>query len=300
MINDTENNNTENTNTEDFEESLDLPTTTDSIKEEDNTTATESTEEPSVVEKDKKQTKEEVEPGYVPIRAVQDERTKRQALEHKLKVLSERFDQVIDAMVSGKKPEQEKEEDIKLPDFTVDPLGHLKVSIGLLAEQLKSISEKEQKRSIDEANNNIGAALTSRWQTDIQNAAAKDPDFIKAVDFLAKARFAELDALGYSQKEALAIISNEAREIAEKSYKEMDETGTTYNAAERLAKLAKLRGFNSTTVVRKKDPTTLRNISGGAVKAPASISAEFIDSLSEDEYAEFMKGRDWRKLNQSR
>lgn len=237
----------------------------------------------------------------VPLAALQDERTKRQALELKLKTLTERFDQVIDAMAAGKKPAQEPEQQ-QIPDWTVDPLGHLRTSLGILAEEVKKISQGSQQRDQREAQHSQETVLSNRWMADIHLASTAKPDFMEAVAFLAKVRTEELSTLGYNQDEITRILSTEAKDLAERSYKEMEDTGQRYNAAEKLYTLAKLRGYGATSETKaqpKKDPKTVRGVNSSSKSAPPVITAEFIDSMTEEEYGEFMKGRDWRRMHLS-
>lgn len=239
-------------------------------------------------------------PETVPLEALKDERTKRQVLEDKLAQLTARFDRVIDSMITGQQQAQQPkvEEGPAIPDWNTDPLGFLKVSIELLGEKIKGVTET-QKTTVEQTNAaNQNISLAQRFHADIAAYRSKVPNFDKALNFLADNYNKELLSIGYSEQEALQIISADAKGIVDRAYK------AGKNPAKVMYDRAVSRGYReeaTPTAEPAADPVpSKQNLAKGlgsaSGKAVRKVTSDHIAQMNEDQFESFMKGRSWEKL----
>lgn len=239
----------------------------------------------------------------VPLAALMDERTKRQALEQQLKELTGRFDQVVNGLISGKSKPVDEPQVPELPDYNVDPLGHLKASIAQLAEQMQGLSgsftKQQETQQVKEADN----ALTTRWMTDIQSLISTKPDLNDALSFLAESRTAELAEFGLNPQEIVVQIGQEARELAQRSYAEMEKTGKRYNPVEKLYQIALKRGYTAKTngsvppLSPKGNPAAVRTFDTPSQTAGPTVTGEAIAKMTEKQFEDFMKDKSWKDIH---
>lgn len=232
----------------------------------------------------------------VPLKALQDERAKRQVVENRLDEVSKKFDRVLEALIASQPKPEEKEakEEIEIPDYNVDPLGHLRITNELLRKQLEGLSNVISDRDKQSEVTANQSALNNRWLSDINTYSLNVPDVHEAFKFLANQKAEELKELGYEQQEILGIISEETRELVQRAYKK------GANPVDILYKHAGKRGYKVTQVkgngAEKRDVKSARGFEKpGTTGQP--ITADAITNMTEDQFEDFMKNKDWKQLH---
>lgn len=232
----------------------------------------------------------------VPLAALQDERTKRQVLEGQLDSLTKKFDRVVEALIASQ-PQKKEEELPTLPDFNVDPLGHLKVALELAEAKIKALTEGNTKTSQAMAQKAEVDQLSTRWLADITRFAATTPDVHEAFKFLSGSRAEELKDVGYSDQEVFQIISADTRELVQRAYKQgKDPVDILYKAAKKRGYATKGEA-NGQKKAETKDPRIVRGFDQRTTKQAGPITSDSIAKMTEEEFEAFMKGKNWRDLH---
>jgi hypothetical protein len=180
----------------------------------------EAASEPEAAVESPKPVHEPLEEGQrvVSVKALQEERAKRQAMERKLAELEARLSQPA-------QPQPQEQTDAE-PDPEIDPIGYL-----------KHIKAEHERRKAMEAETVEEQRLMAAYRADAASFRQEAPDFQDAYNYLIKSRVQELQAIGTDPAEIPAIIKNDELGIAARARA----LGT--NAAQIAYSFAKARGY---------------------------------------------------------
>jgi len=167
--------------------------------------------------------------GFVPHGALHSEREKRKALEKQFAELQ--------AQVESLKAPKEPEPEMQVPDPILDPDGFKRWAVDQAKQQQQQFQQFETKRP-EEARMQQMVQAAAKAEQDF---AAKTPDYMNAVNYMAENRKAELAAYGYSPEQAEAILANDANTIVSNAL------ASGRNPAEVLYQAARLRGYGLAT-----------------------------------------------------
>jgi hypothetical protein len=231
--------------------------------------------------------------------AMQEEREKRRELQDELRETRLRQQRMEEAF--QKFIERANNPEPKAPDFDENPLENLRYEQERLKQAQMRMHETELQRAQREQAYVKQQEFISKYQSDAASFTEKNPD-----DYLVKSRLEEHKAAGYTNEQANRLVIEDEMAIASRAYQE------GVNPAERVYKIAKLRGFNhqpkpqsqphATSDKEKFEAVTkgiqasksLSNGGGGKVDKPLTL--ESLTELSDDEFdrvdwKRFWKGR---------
>jgi hypothetical protein len=153
----------------------------------------------------------------VSLKALQEERQKRQEIERRLAEMENWL-----AQGQQQQPQQQFEE----PDPETDPIGALKYT----RQQLEQIRQAEQSRSQEGYFKNV-------YQQDAQRFASQTPDFGPAYQYVIQSRAQELEAIGTPPDVISQIVQAEEMQLVSTAMR------NRVSPAEAIYKFAKARGF---------------------------------------------------------
>lgn len=224
----------------------------------------------------------------VPLSALHEERERRKELKAELENVRRQQMEMEAQLRQYMTAVTPKEENV--PDPDTDPLGALSYNLQKINERQAQIEEWRAKQTQIEQQTQYEAQLRQRAAAVAQEYTKANPAFPDAYAFVQKSRIEELQALGYNQDQAAAIYLDNEKAIVEKALQE------GANPAERIYKLAQVRGFRPGTA---EQPTqqkikqideglkASKSLSGGGAAQQYSldnISAVDLASLSDKEF----------------
>lgn len=235
-------------------------------------------------EEPKEEPREEPKEKYVPLAALHEEREKRKELKAKI----EKMEQLFQQFQQGKQQEQ------KPPiTFEDDPFEYLKQEV----QQVKTFADEQKQR--EQVTSDFQGTI-AKYTESARQFAAQNTDFQEAYRHLTLSRMAEYQEAGYSAEEANHLAQQDEMAIVKKALAD------DINPAERMYKLAKLRGYSkkveAPAEVPKPQPKldtiekgvkASQSLSNKGGASPKSLSLEDLadmDPNSED----FKKG--WKQL----
>jgi len=220
----------------------------------------------------------------VPYVALREERQKRQKereerlkLEGRLQIMEQEWRKSRDPA-----PEQPKE---------LDPLAKL--------ESVHKFAEEERQRQAHEGQRR---ALLTQYETSAREYEAEQPDFRAAYDHLVSSRVAELREMGHDAATAQEIAQNNELAIVNLAFSQ------GANPAERLYKLAKLRGYTPKKADAPKDTAqqklatvekgqqASKSLSQAAGSATKTNSLQALADMSDDEFDKATVGKKWENF----
>lgn len=252
----------------------------------------------------------------VPLAALQEERAERKRLRDEVQQMRDQQAALMQRILSAQQqPAQQQEQQIQIPDYATDPVGHLRAQNELLARQLQQVTahvagQTQQQQQMTQAQ---AAQLQFQHHLAADEAAFRQqaPDYDAAAVFLQQSRAAEYRALGMTNPMEIQQALNQdvmaMFGIAQRN-------GTS--VAEAAYNLAKARGYKAaqapgaggqgqaqqqdnaarlaTIAQGQQQAASLSGAGGGAV---APLSIEKLLSMSDTEFAKATSGMNWEKLN---
>lgn len=251
----------------------------------------------------------------VPLAALQEERAERKQLRDRMQQMEQQQTALIQRILASQQPAQQQEQQIQIPDYATDPVGHLRAKNDLLERQLRQVTEhvvgQTQQQQQFTQQHTAQMQIQHHLAADEAAFRQKAPDYDNAAAFLQQSRAAEYRALGMTnpmeiqqalQQDVMAMIS-----IAQRN-------GTS--VAEAAYNLAKTRGYKSAqasgaggqgqsqqqdnaarlaTIQQGQQQSASLSGAGGGGVPPMSI--EKLLSMSDADFAKATSGMNWEKLN---
>jgi hypothetical protein len=244
--------------------------------------------------------------------AMHEERERRKELQKRIDEINQRnatleqnFQRVMEKIYQQQQPQ------VKEPTFEEDPINALNYEQQRIKEFLRrQYQEEERQRQLIQYQSQQ-QALVNRYHNDAYSFMSKDaPDFKEAYQYLVQNRLQEYREAGYTEAQAQQLLVEDEFAITVKAY----EDGA--NPAERMYKLAKLRGYKATpaNVTQEQKAPEIKNLeqkldqlekgvnaskslSNVGGKSEKGLSLEEISHMSDDELDELMKDQKaWKKL----
>lgn len=185
--------------------------------------------------------------------------------------LSERLTLINEALAPTAAEKKTAEEEDPEPDVETDIFGHnawLKRQLIKQNGRLDAISKERQTEQQERQNERMQGDLVTYYRADAQKFAQSNADFADAYVHLVNTRLAELEAYGMDERQRDATIKAEERDLVLKAAIERQKNPDAPGPAERIYRLARLRGWNPTAA-----PATRANGNGAAAAAvPGSLA----------------------------
>jgi hypothetical protein len=184
----------------------------------------------------------------------------------------------------------------QVPEFEVDPAGHLKHQVETLNQTLASLRAQEEERRQRESANEAIARAQSLVARQEASFVEKNPDYYDALDYVRGKLRARFEILGVPKEELDAAVAQDLKVFGIRSLQ------GNANPAEKIYKLARIEGYTGT---REAQETKLATIAkgtqasrGARSSAPASNEPLTIEQAASLSYKELgrMSEDEWRKL----
>lgn len=241
---------------------------------------------------------------YVPLPAVQSAREENKVLRREMEELKTKWtggEQKLNALLQKLSPDKQE-----LPDYSKQPLEHLKAKNEELEAKIKALNESEEKRGKESETQTQLQAFQRDVIAAEKSFASKNPDYAEAVSKVQEIWRAELETAGVPEN---FIENTLARKGAQFSYAALQKE---QNPAEAVYKLAQRYGYKKLDKSEKdepnKDKDKLATIARGqeAEKSLASgkgnsdMSLEALATMSEEEMDAFVADpKSWKKLSKA-
>lgn len=229
----------------------------------------------------------------VPYNALHEERMLRKKERERNKELEERVQQ-------GERRLAELAEKFKPapPKFEENPAAHLKHQLDTVQSKLAETEKFKEEHQQQLAEQRKQQEFIETYRAKAADFTQTTPDFMEGYNFLRKARFDELKEAGYKPEKIHQILINEEKMIVEDAFNDEE------NPAERLYKMAKVRGYAKEKSQEQKQIETVQkgleasqtlSKGGGASKglsmqALAEMSEEEFNKLDEATFRKIMGG----------
>lgn len=234
---------------------------------------------------------------HVPIQAMLEERSKRQALQKqmaemaaKTEAMERRFQELL------------KRAEPPPPAFEENPAEHLKSRLDMTEQQLKAWNERAAQEQAAQKQAQDAQALHAFVEQHEQGFRAQAKDYDAAVQHLQQARAQEFITLGYSPSEAQMMVYRDALAIA------WEARARERNPAEVFYALAKQRGYAPAPAAPAPSATqkaALETVAAGIAKTQslgpsgggdADLTLAKLAEMDDSEFDKATSGENWRKL----
>lgn len=230
---------------------------------------------------------------FVPLGALQEERTKRQDAQQRETQLLERMNRLLEAQAQAQlqtqQPQQEPEKPIEIPAFVDDPEGHLNALKQQFQRELDTIRQGQAQTSQQQqAQQQLQQLAATVGQ---QEAAYRQttPEYDQALAFFNERKTAEYMALGLDAGAAAQQLARDYQGLAIRAQQ------ANTNPAQMLHNIAKALGFTAQQQPQqgqqppKQAPTSLSTINGSS-RAPdqrGNVTAKDIATMSNEDFDKF-------------
>lgn len=233
---------------------------------------------------------------FVPLGALQEERTKRQAAAEENRVLQERLNQFLAHQLQQQQVQQQQQQQPEVPQipaFIDDPEGHVKG----LVEQFNKVIEQQNQQIQQLSGHNQQSAAAQQLAVEVtaqENAfRATQPAYDGALAHFNAVKVAEYMALGATEQAARAQLARDYQGIA------MNAKQTNRSAPEMLFNISRALGYNPTAQQQqqqqqqaappKQAPTSLSNLpaDGRAPDQQGAVNAKAIAAMTNEEFDKF-------------
>jgi hypothetical protein len=182
-------------------------------------------------------------PGYVPHGALNEERTRRQQSEERLRelerqntLLQERTNLILQSV--QQQAQQPAQPQAEIPTIDKDPVGYLVGTIQRQGEEIQRLLQDSTQRQQAQQQTQQTLSLAQLAQVKENEFKAVTPDYEPALAYLMQQRQAELQAVGIRDPmQRQQILSNEYLTVAQIAL------GDNRNPAEAIYEIAKVRGY---------------------------------------------------------
>ena len=222
----------------------------------------------------------------VPLAALHEERSKRQALELQLQAQAQQLQQLQAQWQATQQAQQQAAEQAAIPDFDEDPRGYIEAKERQFAQALDHLQNgPAQQQQAALQHQQVTAAVVNLEQ----QFMAAVPDYEQAVDLVQRNADAQIRQLypQATEEQFQMIRSTALGEFARQCL------ASGANPAEKIYAKAQALGFKTSgQTPRREPPTSLGNLSGSA-RAPdekGAVSASDISSMSEAEFDKYWAG----------
>lgn len=232
--------------------------------------------ETSVVEKEvapieNKQTPEQIVENYK--RMAHAERMERKELQEQMKIMQQRFEQMISA-TNPKEPD---------PEYNDDPLGATFTKVDKVAQSVEQLkTEAEQRKHAD-----AYQSFVRNVQADEAQFMQKNTDYKDAVTFLQSRRINELQALGYDENTIRGVIAKDAMSLTQHAMQVGESPASfVYGYAKKLGYTTKQVGNIDTIAEGQK---VAKSVAGGAAPVSDGSLPQNLAEMTDTEFDALFK-----------
>lgn len=161
------------------------------------------TKEETVSRETEKQTPEQIAENYK--RMAHAERMERKQMAEQMKVMQQRFEQIL---AVAPKPEV-----TQAPVYEDDPLGATFDKVEKVAQKLERLEQTDVQRQQQEQ----FQGFVRNVQADEANFMTKTPDYKEAVNFIQQRRLQELQVMGYPEDKAMQVLASDAYAVTQRA-----------------------------------------------------------------------------------
>jgi hypothetical protein len=222
----------------------------------------------------------------VPLAALHEERSKRQALELQLQAQAQQLQQLQAQWQATQQAQQQVAEQAAIPDFDEDPRGYIEAKERQFAQALDQLQNGPAQQQQEAVQYQQLTATVSNLE---QQFMAATPDYAQAVDLVQRNADTQLRQM-YPQatEEQLQITRTGAlSEFARQCLM------SGVNPAEKIYAKAQALGFKTSDRTSRREPPTSLGSLGGSARAPdekGAVSASDISGMSEAEFDKYWAG----------
>ncbi len=254
-------------------------------------------QEEEISQEQPQETEQQQKEKFVPYGAMHEERMKRKEIQSQLESTTQRLSQMEQGWTRLMERMQEQQQP-KPPSFDEDPLESLRHDSEQIKQHLYQQQQAEQQRQQQYELEQRKQQFSNKYMDDANAYAQANPEFNEAVKFLAQARFDEYTASGLSRQEALQLLNDDEMAIASRAYQD------GVNPAERIFKLAKIRGFQVKAQKQEaeqklqtiqKGMQASKSLNGAGGKVSNEPTLESLATMTMEELDEFT-AKHWDKL----
>lgn len=222
---------------------------------------------------------EKKEEPKVNLGALHEERAKRKELESKVKMMEDRFNQILQS--------QQKQAEPQLPSLDEDPITNFDTRLQQQEQINQQLLQSQQQQALE-------TQVIDTYRAHAQQFVQQAPDFTDAYNYLIKGRVEELKLMGYDETTAQQAVKREEFGIAYQALQQ------GRNPAEMLHSIAKQRGWQSKPQQPQAVQKDLKVIEKGQQKSIPSgggapkgeLTLEALAEMDDDEF-----NAHWEKMN---
>ena len=222
-----------------------------------------------------------------------EERTKRKELQAQVDKMNDRWAQMVERMQNGQtqqpaaQPEQpaaQSSQEIEVPDFEEDPIGHLRAKNEILERQLNEVNQDRQQRQQQLTQVQQFEQLRTGVKQMEDEFVAKAPDYHEAVAYLYGNVAKMAQAMGYPAAQVQQVITQTAMDITSRSIQAgKNPAQAAYEAAKAMGYAGPAPQQDDSGAPSRKPPTSLSSVSGKRV--PGGMPT--LDAIADMEPEEF-------------
>lgn len=237
-----------------------------------------------------------------------EERERRRELQRQVDAMNQRWQQMVERMQQGQQQqppqqptaESKPDQEIEVPDFNEDPIGHLRAKNELLERQLQDVTaERSQRQQAVQQMQQFETLRTNVQQLETE-FAKNTADYGDAVGFMYDQVRRMGVAMGYPESQLDGIVSQTAMDITVRALQQgKNPAQAAYEAARAMGwsgpQPAAEEGEPAPSAPRErpKPPTSLSGVAGKRTTA----GVPSLDAISKMEPAEFDEF--WAKMERS-
>lgn len=231
-----------------------------------------------------------------------EERTKRKELQSQVDKMNERWMDLVGRMQQQQPqpqgqqqpPSQPPVNEIEIPDFEEDPIGHLRAKNDLLERQLADVNMDRVQRQ--QATQQLGQFQQLQQGVSQMEAefAKVTPDYNEAVGFMYEHAAKMAQAMGYAPQQIQQHLSQLAMDISVRALQQgKNPAQAAYEAAKQLGYSGQ-RAANGEQTPAPRAPSSLSSVAGKR-SSPAGVPS--LDAIAKMDDASFDKL--WAEMERS-
>lgn len=220
-----------------------------------------------------KQSPEQIAENYK--RMAHAERMERKQMAEQMKVMQQRFEQIL---AVAPKPEV-----APAPVYEDDPLGATFDKVDKVAQSVAEMKAESVQRQQQEQ----FQGFVRNVQADEANFIQKSPDYKDAVNFIQQRRLQELQVMGYPEEQAMQVLAQDAYAVTQRAIALGESPASfAYNMAKQLGYTPK-KSDNIETIAAGQQ--VARSVSGGAQPVSEGSLPNNLAEMSDSEFETLFK-----------
>lgn len=235
--------------------------------------------------------------------AMHEERERRKEAQRQIDDLKSQNEKLRGTFEKVIKSAEEQQRQAQAPSFDDDPIAALKYENEQTKKELASLKQDKEDRASQHESMTKQQQFLNNYRVKTDEFSKENPDFKNAYQHLIDSRYAEHVEAGFTHDQANQMLHEDEAAIVVQAMQQ------GVNPAERLYKLAKLRGYqNNTNVSNNKDKLIANNqakieqlekglkasktINNAGAHSDNAMTLESIAAMDDEEFSKV----DWNKV----